>query len=186
MAATKTRQNLLDAAIDCIQEKGYAATTARDISMRAQANLASIGYHFDGKEALLDEALLVACGRWVEPIIAAATTSAGSRRQRVAALLEAFATSLEPNRNTVAAFVEALVRMRHSPALRTRLAHEYDDLRAAVAHGLRGADGGSAADSRTLASAVIALCDGMMVQWLLDPNRVIDIAAIVDAIEFAD
>lgn len=187
MHAIGTRQRLLNAAIACIQEKGYAGTTARDISQRAQANLASIGYHFDGKDGLLDEALLLACERWVEPVIAAAASTRGSRRERIAALLEAFAVSLEPNRNTVIAFVEALARMRQAPALQASLAREYDDLRAAVANGLRGpAAGDREVDCTTLASAVIAICDGLMVQWLLDPDRAIDVAAIVDTIGFVD
>jgi hypothetical protein len=37
--------------------RGYARTTARDLAAESGANLASIGYHFGSKEALLNEAL---------------------------------------------------------------------------------------------------------------------------------
>src|SRR5947199_9420066 len=55
------RDQLLDGAIECLQTKGYARTTARDIAAAADANLASIGYHFGSKEALLDEAVAKLC-----------------------------------------------------------------------------------------------------------------------------
>src|SRR3954468_23080055 len=58
------REQLLEGAIECLRTKGYARTTARDIAAAANANLASIGYHFGSKEALLNEAILRACEQW--------------------------------------------------------------------------------------------------------------------------
>src|SRR5256714_10188090 len=57
MAQRSHREQLLRGAIECLKEKGYARTTARDIAAAADANLASIGYHFGSKEALLDAAV---------------------------------------------------------------------------------------------------------------------------------
>jgi hypothetical protein len=51
------REDLLVAARDCLYEKGYARTTARDIAGAAGVSLAAIGYHFGTKEALLTAAL---------------------------------------------------------------------------------------------------------------------------------
>src|SRR5436190_13708892 len=61
MAQTSHREQLLEGAIECLRTKGYARTTARDIAAAADANLASIGYHFGSKEALLDEAVAKLC-----------------------------------------------------------------------------------------------------------------------------
>src|SRR5207244_12705654 len=58
------RDQLLDGAIECLRTKGYARTTARDIAAAADANLASIGYHFGSKEALLNEAITRTCDEW--------------------------------------------------------------------------------------------------------------------------
>ncbi len=52
MNDTKTR--LLDAAETLFAERGYAATSLRDITALAAANLASVNYHFGSKEALLE------------------------------------------------------------------------------------------------------------------------------------
>src|SRR5204863_9507618 len=64
MAQTSHREQLLEGAIECLRTKGYARTTTRDIAAAANANLASIRYHFGSKEALLNQAILRACEQW--------------------------------------------------------------------------------------------------------------------------
>src|SRR5205823_5298453 len=58
MAQPSNREQLVKGAIKCLRTKGYAHTTARDIAAASGANLASIGYHFGSKEALLNEAMI--------------------------------------------------------------------------------------------------------------------------------
>ncbi len=50
--------------MECLRTKGYSRTTARDIAKAADASLASIGYHFGSKEALLNEAITRTCEQW--------------------------------------------------------------------------------------------------------------------------
>ncbi|WP_433340500.1 TetR/AcrR family transcriptional regulator [Streptomyces sp. CA-253872] len=50
------REDLLEGAKRCLLDKGFAATTARDIVRESGANLASIGYHYGSKDALLGRA----------------------------------------------------------------------------------------------------------------------------------
>ncbi|MZD04567.1 TetR family transcriptional regulator [Streptomyces sp. SID5785] len=52
------KEDLLEGAKRCLQEKGFARTTARDIVKESGANLASIGYHYGSKDALLAQAYL--------------------------------------------------------------------------------------------------------------------------------
>jgi len=72
------REALLAGARQCLEEKGYARTTARDIAAAANANLASIGYHFGSKEALLNEAILRACDEWTTRLGQAAFAGFGA------------------------------------------------------------------------------------------------------------
>src|SRR5947209_6599317 len=58
------REDLLAGAKRCLYEKGYQATSARDIATAAGTSLAAIGYHFGGKEALLNTALVEAAKEW--------------------------------------------------------------------------------------------------------------------------
>lgn len=50
--ASLTRYQLVIATIKLVGDRGYEATTTRDISKEAQVNLAAIGYHFGSKDNL--------------------------------------------------------------------------------------------------------------------------------------
>ena len=63
------RQRLIDATRRCIARQGLAATTSRDISAGAEANLAAITYHFGSKDELVAEALLEALRDWLKPAL---------------------------------------------------------------------------------------------------------------------
>lgn len=48
-----TRERILEAAEVVFLEKGYAAASVRDITQRAQVNVAAVNYHFGTKEDLV-------------------------------------------------------------------------------------------------------------------------------------
>ncbi|MER5937259.1 TetR/AcrR family transcriptional regulator [Streptomyces sp. NPDC001928] len=50
------REDLLEGTKRCLLDKGFARTTARDIVKESGTNLASIGYHYGSKDALLAQA----------------------------------------------------------------------------------------------------------------------------------
>src|ERR1700682_6556937 len=52
-----TRTALLDAAMDCLVEKGYANTTTRRIAERAGVTPGALQHHFASKAELLSEAV---------------------------------------------------------------------------------------------------------------------------------
>src|SRR5882724_10306811 len=60
------REDLLAGAKQCLREKGYARTTARDIATASGVSLAAIGYHFGSKDALMNQAVYEAVGDWSE------------------------------------------------------------------------------------------------------------------------
>ncbi|MBA3016441.1 MAG: CerR family C-terminal domain-containing protein [Proteobacteria bacterium] len=47
-----TRQRLLDSAAILFSDRGYACTSVAEICKRAEANIASVNYHFGSKEGL--------------------------------------------------------------------------------------------------------------------------------------
>ena len=53
MEEARTRERLLDAAERLFAERGFEATSLRDITAKAKANLAAVNYHFGSKEALV-------------------------------------------------------------------------------------------------------------------------------------
>jgi AcrR family transcriptional regulator len=52
---TKTR--ILDAAEKLFADKGFYATSLRDITAEAEVNLAAVNYHFQSKDSLIDAAI---------------------------------------------------------------------------------------------------------------------------------
>jgi AcrR family transcriptional regulator len=62
------REDLLEGAKRCLMTKGYAKTTARDIVAESGTNLASIGYHYGSKDALMNQALYECVGAWGEEL----------------------------------------------------------------------------------------------------------------------
>jgi AcrR family transcriptional regulator len=57
---TKTR--ILDAAEKLFGEKGFDATSLRDITTEADVNLAAVNYHFQSKETLIEAAIMRCAG----------------------------------------------------------------------------------------------------------------------------
>lgn len=57
VATTTSRDVILDAAIRCFAEKGFAATTIKDLASEAQVNSALLYYYFADKQTLYRETL---------------------------------------------------------------------------------------------------------------------------------
>src|SRR5216684_313658 len=115
MAQPSHRNQLIKGAIRCLQTKGYARTTARDIAAASGANLASIGYHFGSKEALLNEAMIRLFKRrnWSvgEPALA---DGDASPLERMTALFTAAIDVFKAPRQLFVAFIEAIAQTEHS------------------------------------------------------------------------
>ncbi|MCB9880059.1 MAG: TetR/AcrR family transcriptional regulator [Planctomycetes bacterium] len=62
--STDTKTALLDAAEELFAEQGFAATSMRELTQRAAANIAAVNYHFGSKADLAKEVLR----RRIEPI----------------------------------------------------------------------------------------------------------------------
>jgi AcrR family transcriptional regulator len=171
------RERLLEAAIACLQERGYAHTTARDLVAASDTNLASIGYHFGSKEHLLNVALTEAFRRWLVPVVALAVAPGpATPLERLERSLTGALASLEENRGLVVACVEAWAQAPRSEDLRGELNAAYEDFRRAIAAVTREAfaEAGAAdgIDADALAVLVIAIFDGLLVRSQLDPERV--------------
>jgi AcrR family transcriptional regulator len=167
------REALLVGARKCLEERGYARTTARDIVAASGTNLASIGYHFGSKEALLNEAIGAAFDEWTQQVgeIAMSAPDAAPL-DRMAASWVALLDSFGEHRQMLVAFIEALAQAERSPELRAQLADFYQRTREQIAAMVHAAiDGVDDATAERVASFLVAVCDGFVIQYLLDPER---------------
>lgn len=65
---SNTKENILQTALKLFATQGYDATSVRQISKEANANLSAISYHFESKEGLY-KAVFLHCFNFIENII---------------------------------------------------------------------------------------------------------------------
>jgi AcrR family transcriptional regulator len=90
-ALSATVERLLDAAAGAFADRGFHATTTRDIASRAGLSAAGVYVHFDSKEALL-YALSRRGHEAALALVHGAATGPGTSTERVARVMAAFAT----------------------------------------------------------------------------------------------
>ena len=179
------RERLLDAALVCLRERGYANTTARDLVRESGTNLGSIGYHFGSKEALLHEAVAYGMEQWTDEVEREALVDSDlPLEDKLRRSLRAMVDRFEELRPFLVAFVEAYPPATRDERLRELLARGYARCRAASESTLERslAPEVSPEQCRVLASLIIALVDGLILQFLLDPEAVPAADEIVDAL----
>ena len=179
------RERLLDAARRLVQEHGYADVTTRDLVAASGTNLASIGYHFGSKDALLQEAIGQIFDEWNAKLGRAALAGEDvAPLDRVTTSWRTMLADFTRHRSLFVAELEAATRAQRSEPLRRLIANHYEHARDAIAEmvlaGLPGARE-EGVDARAVASFLMAVGDGLMLQHLVDPDR----APSVDELEAA-
>ncbi|TQM37614.1 TetR/AcrR family transcriptional regulator [Pseudonocardia cypriaca] len=182
------REALLAGAKRCIAEKGFAHTTARDIVAASGTNLASIGYHFGSKDALLDAAILDWFNDWDDDVEAALREQRdGAPTDRLAAFLDVVIGNTRTERALAAASLQWVAQIEFSDRVRGELAETYARARREFAAMLLGVDADEVDDdiARAVGSLGLALVNGVVLQALIDPERAPsgrDVAAAVRAL----
>jgi AcrR family transcriptional regulator len=167
------REKLLAGARRCLDEKGYADTTARDIVAASGTNLASIGYHFGSKDALLTAAMVEGFRELGEELARVLSRDVdGGPRERFETMWSRVIETFETHRPLWVASFEAFVRAGHEPKLRAQLAEGYELTRPwMVARMTNPIDDVDETMARSLGSLLVALQAGLAAQWLLDPEN---------------
>jgi AcrR family transcriptional regulator len=175
-ATTSHKENLLEGALLCLQERGYAHTTARDIVAASGANLGAIGYHYGSTERLLNEALLAGFERWFEEL-AAAAAEAVRESEPLIAIARALPLTFERNRPMARAFIEAVAQAESSEEVRVGLVDCYARGRELLV-ALLAPESPPSPELNLVASFLLAVFDGFLIQWLLDPEQAPDAEAM--------
>jgi AcrR family transcriptional regulator len=130
-----TRTALLDAAIDCLVEEGYANTTTRRIAERAGVTPGAVHHHFSGKAELLSAAVSHIGKRFRQEMLGRGLPDAPSLTARCEQVLD---QTWEAHKGPFfQASMELWIAARTDADLRATLAelqHGVPDLNRAAAH----------------------------------------------------
>lgn len=165
------REQLMVGAKRCLQERGYARTTSRDIAAAANnAPVGTINYHYGSKEALLNAALLETLMEWGTAIVAVPPDApAPEPLERMWARIIGSAATDRP---MLVASTEAFAQAERAPEIREQIAAAYERARPEMAAHLHGIDADDDPDTaRAVGSVHMALVAGLTQQWLIDPDH---------------
>lgn len=80
MSKQTTKERVMEAAVQLFFQKGFHATTTRDITNRVGVNGSLISYHFNGKQGLLEEIVM----SYYEQLIACIEQAMNQAKEQVA------------------------------------------------------------------------------------------------------
>ncbi|MFI5797196.1 TetR/AcrR family transcriptional regulator [Streptomyces sp. NPDC051677] len=167
------REDLLEGAKRCLLEKGFVRTTARDIVKESGTNLASIGYHYGSKDALLTQAFVELVQEWGEKFDPAdrRDTEDGGSLERFRSVWARMLATMDESKPVWAASLEIATQGDRAGELRKLMAEAQVEGRSGLVALFTGQDE-STLDERTVQTVggfYQALLNGLMVQWLFDP-----------------
>src|SRR2546429_8916734 len=174
----ETRERLIAAASKVLAEKGYDATTLREISREAEAAPGLVHYYFGGKDQLLVEVLKEMSDRYTQATGELSRRVAGDEFMK-AALAQPFTrVTEEPEwyRLRYELFALGLHNPLLAPGVRELLAEGRSSIGKAVELVRESSAVAESADPLTLASLLLAVFDGLALQKMMDPEVDLDAA----------
>jgi AcrR family transcriptional regulator len=170
---TDTATALRKATRTCVARDGLAATTSRDITSEAGANLAAITYHFGSKERLVADALVEGVRSWLAPTLALLEEE-GDPATRTIAAIQSLLSTLEEHRDDAAAYLQALAHAPAADPLRQGIVDLWSELRTVLAADMRAVQKagelGAWLDPEAMSAVLVAVANGFVVQAILDPD----------------
>ncbi|WP_132155468.1 TetR/AcrR family transcriptional regulator [Kribbella antiqua] len=172
------REALIQGAKQCLFEKGFTRTTARDIATAAGVSLAAIGYHFGSTEALLSQALFAAVEEWGGRLSQAMAAGGDP-----AAIWDGVIESVRSDRAMWTVQYELVGQIDRAEQLRTFLTESQRYARSELGELFGSSAEGE--EQRLLAGLYQAILGGLVMQWLIDPENAPSGADIVAALSLA-
>jgi AcrR family transcriptional regulator len=169
--AEATRERILEAAIELIAERGFAATSIDQLCQRAGVVRTAIYWHFGAKEGLVVPVIERVAASWIEEI-----QGAVYREGDPLARLDRFVAGLRrlvverPHLIRLLLAV-ALERADQDPATRDALRAIFERARAAIVQGIDDSLGAPWPESGLVARTALAFLSHAIAHQLVDPRR---------------
>jgi AcrR family transcriptional regulator len=175
--AADTRRRVLDAAEAVFRREGFHGASLDQVAREAGFTKGAVYSRFDSKADLFFALLDRRSGERVAGLEASAFDDLGAE-EFVRAFAEAFARSVRDEPDWWAVVIEFMSVVARDPALRERYAAHHDRTREAIAADLErrapGAGRAPALPARHLATAMLAIANGLTLERLIAPSEVDD------------
>ena len=175
-----SRRRILDAAARCFARKGFAQASLDEVAAEAGLTKGAVYWHFTGKNDLFFALLDARCAEMDQhmPSVVAAAMAAGKAsgdpKTALITLIAGIVRRLAADPDWPRLFIEFFGQTR-DPAVRSRFGQRYRESYADVAAMIRaGIPTGSPpqGDPDDLALFWLALIDGLMLAWLVNPDSI--------------
>jgi AcrR family transcriptional regulator len=171
-ARTSKPERILSAARRLLAERGHAAVTISEIAREAGVSRGLLHYYFESKEQILAQVVRQNVEQSIEET-SGLLREAVSRDELIRQFLRAYQEAV--GRGTgYALYFEAFVQGRVHETVRAELADLFQARRDSLADALRAAEERGhvklAGEPRGVASLILALGDGVALQYLADPE----------------
>ncbi len=182
-ASQETRERIIAAASKVLAEKGYDATTLREIAREAQAAPGLVHYYFGGKDQLLVEALQAAGQHFHQKMehLVQHVPSDQALEAVLAQIYERVEQEPEVYRLRYESFSLGLHNPIIAPEVRERLVQRREEIGSVIVKVLENMGHTEntksvSLDPTPLAALLLSVFDGLALQKILDPTFDLDAA----------
>lgn len=165
-----TRERILDAAVELIAERGFAATSIDALCQRAGVVRTAIYWHFGAKEGLVVPVIERVASTWIEEI-QGFVFEAGDPLARLDRFVDGLRQLVLERPHLVRLLLAvALERSDQDPATREALRSIFERARAAIIAGIDTSLGEPWPESGMIARTALAFVSHAVAQQLVDPR----------------
>ncbi len=173
---------------NCLLEKGFSNTTARDIAAAAGVSLAAIGYHFRSKEALLTEAFFLAIEDWEKEFRLALNTAIPADAgpvERFEATWTQLIKTIQTHRSLWAANFELFAQLENFKEIQRVLGNSLQQARSSLASLFLHQEESSIdrETARVMGGFYHALMSGLIAQFLIAPEQALSAHDLTRALQ---
>ncbi|MEB2312160.1 MAG: TetR/AcrR family transcriptional regulator [Sorangiineae bacterium] len=181
-----SRQQVLDAAVRALAEKGYSRTSVSDIAAAAGMSKGAVHYHFESKDDLIVQ-VLDRCAVVMAERVQAAWDTPGAPAEKIAKALGEMRASRQENVPELRVLADLMAQGLHDPKLRTTLAAMFEANRRLVVKHLISSLEALGLEPKVpvqvLPRLLLGALDGLALHDFFDPPSPEDDAALQRALE---
>lgn len=171
--APQRRQQIIEALFDCLAESGHETVTVKDIAQKAKLHYGVIHYYFKSKDDIVSAMADFIISKYESLLMERiGSPSSASEKLRLATdfLVDEFIFNRRLNRVFYNLVQMAFERETVREALRKQLRVYRGHIAEVVTEGIESGEFSFPHGAR-MASLMVALVEGMALQWVIDPKN---------------